>query len=472
MKTAQVGRGRAANCFTARPGVAPVVRNAITSCYSAWKHFIDETMLRKIHRCTNIEGQREDPHFEITLEELEAFICIQYARGVYGKSHTLDFLWHKSFGPPIFHSTMGRQRCKQIYRYLRFDEKSTRSQRLDHDKFTHVREILDRFAENCQTSYVPNFELTIDEQLMPLKSRCPFIVFMPNKPDKFGLKFWILAEVESRYVVNIIPYLGKQERLMRGDMSLSQSVVMRLTDPVKNKGYNICHDNFFSTLENAKLLQQRKCSVVGTIKKSAKGIPKEIKEVRRNEKYSSQFYWENDIGCLLVNYQCKEKKNVCLISTMHDAPRVDNTNEKKKPHVIMFYNRNKVGVDAIDQMARLYSTHSATRRWPLAVWTNILDLAAINAWTVYKKVTGRTISRKRFILQLCEDLRKHHVSSKITAVQSIASPTTASRKRRKCRGRNCKNATVTICRSCEKPTCGKCCAKEDRVIHVICKDCV
>ena len=43
---------------------------------------------------------------------------------------------------------------------------------------------------------------------MPLKSRCSFVTFMPNKPDKYGVKFWVLADVETKYVSNIDVYLG------------------------------------------------------------------------------------------------------------------------------------------------------------------------------------------------------------------------------------------------------------------------
>jgi len=60
--------------------------------------------------------------------------------------------------------------------------------------------------------------LTLGEQLLPLKARCGFTVFMPNKPDKYGLKFWLLCEVNSKYVVNIMPYLGAQEKAARGDL--------------------------------------------------------------------------------------------------------------------------------------------------------------------------------------------------------------------------------------------------------------
>ena len=90
---------------------------------------------------------------------------------------------------------------------------------------------------------------------------------------------------------------------------------------------------------------------------------------------------------------------------MHSTPDVDTTTAAKKPCVIGFYNENKVGVDCFDQMARLYSTRSASRRWPLAVWGNILDIAAINACAIFIKSTGTQISRRDFILELIECLR-------------------------------------------------------------------
>jgi len=48
---------------------------------------------------------------------------------------------------------------------------------------------------------------------------------MPNKPDKFGIKFWVLAEVQSKYCLNMALYLGKDNS--RVD-SLGTHVVMTL----------------------------------------------------------------------------------------------------------------------------------------------------------------------------------------------------------------------------------------------------
>ena len=111
-------------------------------------------------------------------------------------------------------------------------------------------------------------------------------------------------------------------------------------------------------------------------------------------KYSSNFYWHDPTNFLFVKYQAKEKKSVCLLSSMHNSTNVDTSNEKKKPEMILFYNANKVEVDCFDQMARLYIIRSASRRWPVAVWGNILDIAAINSYVLHKRVTSNRITRR------------------------------------------------------------------------------
>ena len=78
--------------------------------------------------------------------------------------------------------------------------------------------------------YTPNFSLTIDEQLMPLKTRCRLITYMPNKPDKYGIKFWMCVDNQTKYVYNVLPYLGAHDRFARGVNSLAQDVVLRLLD--------------------------------------------------------------------------------------------------------------------------------------------------------------------------------------------------------------------------------------------------
>ncbi|GFR26696.1 DDE_Tnp_1_7 domain-containing protein [Trichonephila clavata] len=62
--------------------------------------------------------------------------------------------------------------------------------------------------------YKPGPYITIDEQLFLSKARCRFTLYKPSKPDKLDIKFWLVTDVDSKYVLNGFPYLGKdKERL-------------------------------------------------------------------------------------------------------------------------------------------------------------------------------------------------------------------------------------------------------------------
>ena len=126
---------------------------------------------------------------------------------------------------------------------------------------------------------------------------------------------------------------------------------------------------------------------------------------------SSKFLWHKRSDAMFVKYQPKARKTVYLLSTMHSTPNVDTTMGFKKTCVIGFYNEKNVGVDCCDLMARLCCTRSASRKWPLAIWSNILDITAINARVIFVKSTGNQISRRDFILALIECLN-HKQQSK------------------------------------------------------------
>lgn len=118
-------------------------------------------------------------------------------------------------------------------------------------------------------------------------------------------------------------------------------------------------------------------------------------------------------------------------------------------------------------MARMHSTKSPMRRWPMAVWCNILDLAGVNAWILFSKETGRKISRWDFIHTLALDLINPEIERRRQIERPSAGPgCNVSRKRRNCAVRKgCKNnKTMEICRKCCKAMCGRCQA-------LICIDC-
>lgn len=148
-------------------------------------------------------------------------------------------------------------------KYLRFDDKSTRSTRLVQDRFCIILEIWDKFIENSQVCYTPKKNLTIDEQLLPCKARCSFIQYTPSKSDKFCISFWLINEVESKYVLNGFVYLGSSDSRPKNEC-LGEYVVKELVQPFENiftalyKGHCITIDNFFTTLNLSRNLFKKK----------------------------------------------------------------------------------------------------------------------------------------------------------------------------------------------------------------------
>ena len=98
------------------------------------------------------------------------------------------------------------------------------------------------------------------------------------------------------------------------------------------------------------------------------------------------------------------------------------TTAQKKPETVTFCNKTKCGVDIADTMARQYTVKAGTRRWPVAVFYNIMDLACINAYALCEKKPGDAISKTNFMFQLATELREAHVQRKTAPPAPVLPP--------------------------------------------------
>ncbi|GBP35445.1 hypothetical protein EVAR_94896_1 [Eumeta japonica] len=134
MESTQSGRRARHNIITEQAGPTSYAkRNFKGHLSDSWKLLIDESILRHIQKCTIEEANRQLGHnnWILTLEQLESFIAICYARGAYGaKNIQVNELWSKTWGINFFSKVMPRDRFKEIMKFLRFDHRSERSSRL------------------------------------------------------------------------------------------------------------------------------------------------------------------------------------------------------------------------------------------------------------------------------------------------------------------------------------------------------
>jgi hypothetical protein len=440
---------------------------------SAFFLIIDHHILSYIRSCTlehakNVLGY----DWQFSEEKFKAFIAVLYARGIYGaRNLNVSFLWNKTWGPDFFSETISRNNFTEILRFIRFDRKSERIERLKTDKFTMISSVWNVFVENSRMCYKPGENITIDEQLFPTKVRCRFTQYMPDKPDKFGIKFWLASDVNTKYIVNAFPYLGK-DLTRPASIPLSTYVVLKLVEPFSGFNRTVTTDNFFTNLPLAKQLLDMKTMLVGTIRSNKRDLPQIAKLKKDNmELFTTKVF--STQNCTLTIYKGKPKKKVLLLSSKYKFVSVKNV-EKHLPETITYYNKTKFGVDMTDQMARKFSTKSKSCRWPLQVFFNILDLAGINAWILYKQATGENISRQKFLLMLITELaadykknrnrrQKERTNTDDASSQSFTDVNT----RMKCKIGYCKlNKTSKVCSKCNLPVCGTCI-----IDKIICRKC-
>jgi len=87
-----------------------------------------------------------------------------------------------------------------ISRVIRFDDKFTRLERRRIDKLASFRNIYEKWMEVIPKLYYPAENVTVDEQLVAFRGRCPFKQYIPSKPAKYGIKIWTLCDSKTSYV--------------------------------------------------------------------------------------------------------------------------------------------------------------------------------------------------------------------------------------------------------------------------------
>merc|ERR1711888_520055 len=115
------------------------------------------------------------------------------------------------FGTPFYKAVTSQLRFELILRALRFDNPHTRAERSrEGDRFYLIRDLWDTTIANCENILVCGPIMTVDKQLAPTRAKCPFKMYIPSKPAKYGIKYFMVNDSESRYCMNAFPYLGKK----------------------------------------------------------------------------------------------------------------------------------------------------------------------------------------------------------------------------------------------------------------------
>lgn len=307
-------RTRAENIIKVLPGSKASVKN-LKNPSDLWKYFFDDHLVDIVVTNTNkkiaeIQDRysRERDAKITNPAEIRALFGLLLFGGVLKSNHlnTQDMWRSDGTGVELFRLTMSETRFKFLLRMLRFDDLTTRAERIQCDKLAAIREVFDHFVQKIQSAYSLSEFVTIDEKLEAFRGRCQFRQYIPSKPNKYGLKIFALCDAKTNYTSNLEVYVGAQPN---GPFSQSNSpadVVQRLCNPIKGSSRNITMDNWFTSTDlAAKLLQDFKLTMIGTIRKNKRQLPIEFTKPQGRPVASSMFGFQKH--CTLVSYVPKKK---------------------------------------------------------------------------------------------------------------------------------------------------------------------
>lgn len=341
---------------------------------------------------------------DVTIRELYVWLALTMLMG-HVKKHVLKEYWSKDelITTPIFGKYMSRFRYLQIFKFLHF---TTNMGPYPCDRLWKIRTVLSMFQERIRIFFRPYQKLVIDESLVLFRGRLGFIQYIPSKRNRFGLKFFVLCDCKTGYVMDFVIYTGTEVDIKSKDdpHGFSGAVVKTLMDTHFKKNHILYTDNYYTSPSLTKFLLEEETGTCGTVRSNRKHWPAFPADKRRGDIFKKKS------GNMLA-IQWIDKRPVNMLTTAHrgameDSGKVDRHTREPvmKPDVVNDYNINMRLVDKSDMMISTVDCLRKKRKWYLKIFLHLLDLAVLNCHILHHEVSQKNISLRQFEKELVRQL--------------------------------------------------------------------
>ena len=328
---------------------------------------------------------------EVTRHDLEKLVAFLIYMGLvqvpnyenYWSTATLyNGLWGRAFFP--------RDRLKAILAFLHVDDVD----RDPNDRLRKVRYIFETVKSASQKFYQPQKHVSIDERMIRFKGRHSMKVYIKDKPTKWGFKVFALCDSMNSYNWTFEIYTGEQPAQVSA-AGKTHDLVMRLFNQLRNQGYSLYTDNYYTSHALANTLLSCNSHLVGTVRSNRTGFPQALKNVKDFEKKGKRGDIRYVVSNSIAYVQWLDKRVVTVLSTKHratdqnDAQRTVRVNNQwvqqsiKRPAAIADYNTNMGGVDAFDQLASSYRLLRRSKKSWRCIFYDLVECIVINSYLLF-----------------------------------------------------------------------------------------
>ena len=276
-----------------------------------------------------------------------------------------------------------------------------------------LRPVIDHFNEAFQSARSDGPRQAIDEHMTKFKGHHSAKQYLKNKPIKWGFKWWCRACSDTGYLYEFQLYLGKNESPEYG---LGESVVLSLSEKLRNTYCCLYFDNFFSSPTLINKLYGMGIYAVSTVRRDRKNMPI-LKEDKAMERGDVDFHFSDNVTAM----KWFDNKSVTLVATnLEGSAALSNVHRRKKgqknkvpipcPEAVKQYNAGMGGVDLMDQKCAAYhlDRKSSSGRYYLRLFFDIMDMACVNAHVIYKDLNPKGMELLDFKQVISKNMIGHY----------------------------------------------------------------
>ena len=94
-------------------------------------------------------------------------------------------------------------------------------------------------CSSFEAAFTPGQQIPIDESIITFKGQVSFRQYLKGKSNPWGIKAYVLANSRTGYLNRLLIYYGKETQLLDSPLPHTAKVVITLTAPFHNQGYDL-----------------------------------------------------------------------------------------------------------------------------------------------------------------------------------------------------------------------------------------